>query len=301
MKILLATDGSEYSENAAQFLTRIDWTPEDVITVFHAIYEIPFHYDQAFYLNTLRAVKKEIAPKIIDTAAAILKPVRAGICGEIEESSPLKCTPEQCILNAAEASGTDLIVMGARGIKGTASLFLGSVTRLVTLHSPRPVLVVKPATHAPSGPIKILLAVDGSGFSRAAEECLAAVPFPAATEITVMHVVASSFSDIPDRFAAEIDERIKKVVADARAIELRKSEEILEQAKDRLGKRYQHVSVLSRVGDPSMEILSLSKKLDADIIALGSRGARGVKGLLGSVSKNILTHAACSVLTGTVH
>ena len=34
MRILLATDGSEYSETAAKFLNRINWTPQDSIVVF---------------------------------------------------------------------------------------------------------------------------------------------------------------------------------------------------------------------------------------------------------------------------
>ena len=37
MRVLLATDGSEYSEKAAKFLIRFNWSPQDFITVFHAI------------------------------------------------------------------------------------------------------------------------------------------------------------------------------------------------------------------------------------------------------------------------
>jgi len=41
MKILLATDGSEYSETAAKILTCLKLSAEDEITVFHAMYFIP--------------------------------------------------------------------------------------------------------------------------------------------------------------------------------------------------------------------------------------------------------------------
>src|SRR5512143_416734 len=112
MKILFATDGSEYSERAAEFLTRVQWSGDDTITIFHAIYQIPFHDDDAFHLSTLKAIKAEIAPKILDSAAAILEPSHACISVEIEESLPARCTPEQCIINAAESAGADLIVMG---------------------------------------------------------------------------------------------------------------------------------------------------------------------------------------------
>ena len=37
MKILHATDGSEYSEGAAKFLTRLNLSKDDEISVLHAL------------------------------------------------------------------------------------------------------------------------------------------------------------------------------------------------------------------------------------------------------------------------
>ncbi len=298
MKILFATDGSEYSEHAAEFLTRVQWSRDDAITVFHAIYEIPFQDDHAFHLSTLRAIKTEIAPRILDSAVAVLKPVQASISVEIEESSPIRCTPEQCIINAAESSGSDLIVMGARGIKGIASVLIGSVTRLVAINALKPVMAVKPASGAPSRPVKILFATDGSDVSRATGEFLSSIPFSDEAEVTIVNIVESGFSDIPERFVLEINERIKEVVAGARAIELSQSEKIIEQARDDLRKRFKKIQVLSKVGDPSTEIMKIADTVKADLIAVGNRGFRGIKGMLGSVSRNILTHSKGSVLIG---
>ena len=61
MKILLATDGSEHSERAARFLTRLNLSSDDKTTIFHAIYGIPCLYGREFYYDTLEAMKKEIA------------------------------------------------------------------------------------------------------------------------------------------------------------------------------------------------------------------------------------------------
>ena len=298
MNILLATDGSEYSELAAKFLTRINWSSSDSITVFHAIYAVPFRDDEKFYIETLNSIKKNIAPKILDSAVAILKPVQAKLSVEIDEFEPSQCTPDQCIVRAAESSGMDLIAMGARGIKGITSVFLGSVTRLVTIHSSKPVLVIKPAEKGLHDTLKILYATDGSDHSRASAEFMGLIPFHKSTEITALHVVSSSFSDIPDRFAAEINNHVKDVVASARSLEFGESEKILERAREVLSKRFEHISVLSRVGDPSTEILKTAETMEADIIAVGCKGFRGMKGILGSVSRNVLTHAKCSVLIG---
>lgn len=297
MRILLTTDGSECSETAAKFLNRINWSPQDSIIVFHAIYALPFPDDMKFHFDTLKMVKKDIAPKILDSAVAILKPVGAVISVMIKEFSPGECTPDQCIINAAESSNADLIVMGARGIQGMKSVFLGSVTRLVAVHSSLPVLVVKPAAKGLGG-TKILFAVDGSGHSRAAGEFLSSAPFPDDTEVTILHVIASGFSDIPERFAVEINERVKETVADVRAREFAESERIVEEARHSMGKRFRSISVLSKVGDPSGEILRTAESLETDLIVAGCRGLRGMKGMMGSVSKNVLTHATCSVLIG---
>jgi len=298
MKILLATDGSEYSQHAAEFLTRINWSRNDSIKVFHAIYAIPFRYDEKFYFSTLKAIKKDIAPKVLDSAVAVLRPVQANISVEIEEGSPNQCTPEQCIIDVAESSNMDAIVMGARGIKGIESVFIGSVTRLVTIKSSKPVLVVKPTVRIKSDTMKILFATDGSDYSQATGGILSSIPFPDNAEVTILHIISSNFSDIPERFVMEIDERIKDVVANSRAREFTESGKIIEQARDSLYKRFKNMHVLSKVGDPSTEILKTADTMEADIIAVGCRGLRGMKGIMGSVSRNILAHSKCSVLIG---
>ena len=298
MKVLFATDGSEYSEIAARFLTGVNWTRDDAITVFHAVYAVPFHDDWKFYAETLQAVKKELAPRILDSTLAILKPVSASLSVEISEFSPGQCTPDQCIMQAANASGADLIVMGARGIKGVTSAFLGSVTRLVAIHATKPVLVVKPASGRKAENVKILFAADGSDSSRAAAGLLASLPFADNAEVTIANVISSSFSDIPERFALEVNDRIKDTVAGARTREFSASEKIVEEAKEQLSARFRKISVLSMVGDPPGEIMKTGEAIAADIIAVGCRGLTGMRGMMGSVSRNILSHAPCSVLIG---
>ncbi len=298
MRVLFATDGSECSETAAKFLARLSWSPQDSITVFHAIYAIPFAEDAEFYLNTLKAVKKDIAPKILDAAVSALKPVRAAVSVEISEYPPNECTPDQCIINAAASGKADLIVMGARGVRGIASTFLGSVSRLVTIHSFLPVLVVKPAAKSAPEKMKILFSVDGSSHCRAAGEFLSSVPFADDVEVTVAHIIASGFSDLPERFALEINDRIRETVANSRAMELTESQRIVEEARQSLSGRFRNISVLSKVGDPSSEILRTAESLKADLIVVGCRGLRGMKGMMGSVSRNILAHSTCSVLIG---
>jgi nucleotide-binding universal stress UspA family protein len=53
---------------------------------------------------------------------------------------------------------------------------------------------------------------------------------------------------------------------------------------------------MTQDGDSSLEILNTAKASKIDIIAIGNRGLKGIKGMLGSVSRYILSHSECSVL-----
>lgn len=293
MKILLATDGSEYSEEAAKFLTCLNFTPEDEITVFHTVSWVPFLYDEESYCSALKEIKKEIAPKVLDAALEILNPVHAKVSAAIIDGSP-----EEYIVDIAAESDMDLIVMGARGIKGIKTLFVGSVTRAVAGRSAKPVLIVRAPIGERKCGMKILFASDGSENSMAAGSFIASIPFAEDTELSVLNVIWSEYSDIPERFSPEVNERMKELVASARKIEFARSEKILEEAVELLGKRFKHINVLSNVGDPSEQILKTAESFNADLIAVGCRGLKGMKGFMGSVSRNIVTHAKCSVLIG---
>ena len=290
MKILFATDGSECSEAAAKFLTRFHFTPRDEIVVLHVVSEIPYDDD---YHARIRHVIRKVAPKILHAASRILKPVQAKI-NSMEEEGP----PDTTIIKIAMDSSADLVVMGARGLKGIKSLFLGSVTRSVAINSPKPVLVTKPYQWEEPERMKILFATDGSPSALSTARLLAAMPFPRHAELTIMNVAWSAASDIPERFFMEVDDRIKEDVAMARKIEMEKAEKIIEEAKASLGKRFAGVTALAKGGDPSLEILNESELEKSDIIAMGSRGMKGIKGMLGSVSRRILGRSQCPVLIG---
>jgi nucleotide-binding universal stress UspA family protein len=293
MKILLATDGSEHSEGAAKFLTGLKLTPNDEIFILHAVSWVPLINEWETLYIDFRAIMDDVAPRILESTANILKPVNAKVTRSFVEDFP-----DKAIVNAVVKSDLDLIVLGARGLKGVGSFIVGSVTRLVAINSPKPVLIIKPAQWKKSGKLKILFATDGSAHSEALAEVLCSIPFPDDTEVTILNVVFPVFTDIPERFAIEINDRIKKMVAGTREAESQDSAKITEKAYQCLRKRFQAIEVISRFGDPSVEILKAAETEKADIIAVGSSGMRGIRGILGSVSRYVMNHAGCSVLIG---
>jgi nucleotide-binding universal stress UspA family protein len=206
--------------------------------------------------------------------------------------------PDLAISNAAAESNVDLIVMGSRGLRGIKSLVVGSATRSVVTNSPKPLLVVKPPQWAKAEGLKILFATDGSDYAGATAQLLTSIPFRSDTELTVLNITLSSFADIPARFAIEVDDRVKKEVAEARAAEFADADRIIESVLTTLRGRFTNLGGMKKDGDPSLEILDAAAALKSDIIAVGSRGLRGIKGALGSVSRHVLNHAECSVLIG---
>ena len=293
MKLLLPTDGSEYSEGAARFLTHLAFTRDDEVTVLHVISRVPHRDDMETYYAGLKHIKEDIAPKILDSSVNILKSLPAKIGTTLREGEPAKY-----IIEVAETAGVDLIVMGARGLKGIKQLIIGSVTRSIAISSPKPVLVIKPPQFEASAKMKILFATDGSDHANAAATFLASMPFHRDSEVTVLNVVWSAVSDIPERLSLEIGEKIKEDVVSARSIEFEASKKVLEPAVKYLKERFSNVNGLTRVGDPSGEILSLAEESDTDIIVVGCRGLKGIRGMLGGVSRNILMHSKCSLLIG---
>jgi nucleotide-binding universal stress UspA family protein len=291
MKILLATDGSKYSDGAARFLGRVALSKSDEIVVLHVIPGVPFPHSGGPYNASLMQLGEEMAPMIIDDTVGLLKGLPARISTVVTTGHPA-----DTISAVAKQSGSDLIVMANRGMKAIGSFLLGSVTRAVAINAEQSVLVVKPPQGKQNNPLKVLFATDGSSCAEKTEKVLSLIPFHPDTSVTAVYVSLSAYMDIPDRFCPGMDDRMKKIVAGMRLSETEHAEKVLEQARTRLQKKFRDVATLIRNGDPSEQILEASQDTGADIIALGSRGIRGVSGMLGSVARNVLGHADCSVL-----
>jgi nucleotide-binding universal stress UspA family protein len=293
MKILLPTDGSEYSETAAKFLKRLNLSENDEITILHVISEDHFQDKEDYYYARIKEIKKGIAPKILDSSMNILKSLPAKI-----STALMNGYPDKCILDAAVNSNADLIVMGPKRLKGIKSRIIGSVTKSVSINSPKPVLVVKPSQADSADKMKILFATDGSDYARKAGETLSIIPFYDNTEITVLHVVTPAFYDVPDRFMTKIDQNDREDLKNFSSQEMRESQKIIAQIVEYLMERFSNIRTVTRTGDPSDEILQTANELNADMIVVGSKGMGGFRGIVESLSRYILSAADCSVLIG---
>jgi len=137
--------------------------------------------------------------------------------------------------------------------------------------------------------VKILLAVDGSKFTRHAVNYLTRHPrvFGPTLEIHLMHVRVP----IPGRAAValgpDIVQRYYRTEADKALAAARRM-------LDRGGIRYRE-KVL--VGDPGVEVARFARKGRFDLVLMGSHGQGALAGLvLGSVTTKVLAHCKVPVL-----
>jgi nucleotide-binding universal stress UspA family protein len=143
MRVLVATDGSSQGQAAVEEVARRPWpegTTVEVVTVIHVA--APFAPDPAFvmafvYLDHLEKVRKR-APEIVADAAARLR-----AAGLAVETQVLEGTPKTQIIEEAERTGADLVVVGSHGYGAARRFVLGSVATAVALHAPCSVEIVR--------------------------------------------------------------------------------------------------------------------------------------------------------------
>ena len=146
MRILLAVDGSVYSDAAAEELAKRPWPPQTEVKVITAV-EMPVPVGMEpwaispDYFESLERASRQAGQAVLDSTLLKLKTITEKtlkISSEIIQGSPA-----QVIVDEAESWGADLIIMGSRGLGIWNRLLLGSVSNAVVHHAKCSVEVVR--------------------------------------------------------------------------------------------------------------------------------------------------------------
>jgi nucleotide-binding universal stress UspA family protein len=283
--VLLAMDGSEHALAAAKLLRDLPIPKTCKITALTIM--IPRH-----------AQYHEILTSVLEKTRAIFHAADQEI-----ETKLIAGHPAEKIVEYAEETQPNLIVIGARGLRATLGILLGGVAQQVVEYACCPVLVVR----SPYNSIRrVLLVTDGSAHSVMATEHLRVCPLPENAIVEVIHVLPPPVTPdmlirawpvgmdvIPPIPSPDIEEKL----AQQSAIEEKQGYEILEKASKTLHAYGIEAKTILRCGDAATEILDYAKENEVDLIITGSRGLSLMQSwLLGSVSRKLVHYAPCSVL-----
>lgn len=193
------------------------------------------------------------------------------------------------LTHAVQQEGHDLVVAGTRGMAAWTELFVGSTAKRLIRKCPSSVWIVKADNTAP--PKVVLAATDFSDASFKAALQGLWIARQSGAAFHLLHVIDPT--DIPEEVIA--------VIPDGGALEVQRTE----YANQRLvaflrslpdDQSRIHVHLLS--GTPSKEVGRMARQLNADLIAMGTVGRSGIKGLLlGNTADKVLGACDCSILT----
>lgn len=291
MRVLIAIDGSSAADRAVELAGSVSWptgTQLRVVTVVEPFEPVL----AADWVRPTQETDREMAELEVAAQAALEQSARElAHTGMDISRRMMRGRPASQIIENARDFAVDLIIVGNRGHGTIASMILGSVSAEVVDHAPCPVLVVRRSRIT-----RAVLGHDGSPFARSAESVLADWPIFEKVAIDVTSVaqlgppwasgLALSAYEPP---AAVMAETMEAIIGERR--------EIAERAAGNLRDAGRQVSACVVRGDAAAELIRVAERDEADLIVVGTHGRTGLARLvLGSVARNVMVHAPCSVL-----
>lgn len=275
-KILVAVDGSESGRHALRESFKLASNEKSWITVVSVVPPYEGDLDMVAVGNIMASMRKP-CESALSEAEKIAKEEGALIKTVCEEGKAY-----ERITDLADAENCDVIIMARKGMHDSKKAPVGSVTARVIGYSRRDVLVVPGG--ATIGWKRILLATDGSRYSRAATE--RAIDF---AKSYGGEIKAVSVLDVPAEFYAEAPNAIEGMI--------NKAKEYVKDARTQAEAAGVKAEGFVGEGDAYRVITDLVKKENADMIIMGSHGRTGLGRLLmGSVAEQVISHAPCPVL-----
>lgn len=294
MRILLATDGSPAADQARDLVAALPWREGGrvrIVSVAPTRTDLlggPWTVDVLLDADQLEEEVLRVHRDALEAAEREIRSARSDIA---IEPVLIRGRAASVIVDEAHVMGADLIVVGHRGHGRWESMLLGSVSSEVVDHAPCPVLVARDARLGP-----VVFADDGSPSARTAEAVLTSWPLFTGLPVTVLTVAEEGFQYAAALAPLLYSEAMAQYADSTQELE-RIAREENEAAAGRLREAGFQATGLIREGDAAHEIVAVAREREAGLIVVGTRGQTGLRRLiLGSVARNVLLYAPCSVL-----
>ncbi|MDO8485937.1 MAG: universal stress protein [Candidatus Limnocylindrales bacterium] len=292
MRVLVAIDGSEPAGVAVDLVSDVSWPAGTEILVAEAVesgaglFGGPWPALALAQADSLEAEIRAEAERTVQEARGRL--VRPGLS---VEAIVLRGRPATAIVDRARDMRADLIVLGSRGHGTIETMLLGSVSAEVVDHAPTPVLVSRDRQIK-----RVMLAWDGSSCASRAADLLRTWSIFAGSSVRVVSVADI---EVPwwIGFPEPGSPGLMPIYLEAADASRRQHDQLAREMTAQLQAAGLSAEADRRAGDAATEILAAARASNAELIVMGTHGRTGLKRLvLGSVARNILQHATCSVL-----
>jgi nucleotide-binding universal stress UspA family protein len=142
-RIVVGTDGSETAGEAVRQAVDLTKLAGATLSIVSAYAPVPERKVKDQQREAPADVQYELNPRedvnlVLDSAAADAR--KEGI--EVQ-THPVEGDPAEAILNVAEETKADLIVVGNKGMTGARRFLLGSVPNNISHHAPCSVIIVR--------------------------------------------------------------------------------------------------------------------------------------------------------------
>ena len=276
MKILIAYDGSSHADAAIDDLRRAG-LPREAEAVVVCVQQ------EAMAQEETQTLAHAASQRVLSYFPSwkVQTEVRSG-------------APAWELIRMADDWRADLLVVGSQGRSALGRLLLGSVSQKVMTEARCSVRVARASISEPEAPARVIICVDGSGYSDAAVDEMSRRVWPDGSVVKVISVVRLPFTpneetrSLPDSYYSQLEkaETGKAQTAITSAVAHLKQSGITQP----------EIESEIILGDAREKILDEAARWEADLIVLGSRGLGGFKRfLLGSVAQGVAAYAPCSV------
>jgi nucleotide-binding universal stress UspA family protein len=146
MKILLAIDGSSFSDAAVNEIASRPWPSASEVKIISVVEPPLLPTVETWvppdnYIEALEKAGEEQGQSIVSKAADRITSAQRDKLSVVTEI--VKGYPKHAIIEVAETWGADLIVVGSHGYRGLTRLWLGSVSQAIALHAKCSVEIVR--------------------------------------------------------------------------------------------------------------------------------------------------------------
>lgn len=289
MRVLIATDFSPHAEDAVKIVKRLALPSGSTVRLLHAIE--PFADVATLNPAAITAVTDAAVAQIereLDRAAVTLRAP-----GRDVETVTVLGRVADAIVEEAESSKADLIVVGSRGRHALKSALLGSVSAEVVDRAPCPVIIARGSTLR-----KAILAEDGSETAAAGARFLAGSSALSDLEVRVVTVVDAPFPSVLNGSDAAIGTYAAiQAYYDSLPALREATAKIAQERAGTLVAAGLNATSEVREGNVADKLIAAAAEAQADCIVIGSHGRTGLTRMfLGSVARAVLFNAPCSVL-----